>query len=119
MLCLENGESADILVDNDYCNRSIHLTYIPFSLDTIERKIASEMIINMQLSNIYKERSRIPSADLTQLPFYGSPKHVYFTEKYIQLPNLEEFFYELVKEVRTIRIKKQTYLKLVAYSRIL
>ncbi len=33
---LENGESAEILVDNDYCNRSIHLTYIPFSLDTIE-----------------------------------------------------------------------------------
>ncbi len=100
---LENGESADILVDNDYCNRRIHLTYIPFSLDTIERKIASEMIVNMQLSNMYNEESSIHTPESTQLPFYGSPKHVYFTEKYIQLPNLEEFFYELVKEVRTIR----------------
>ncbi len=74
------------------------------------------MAVNMQLSNIYNEKSRIHTLDSTQLPFYGSPKHVYYTREYIQLPNLEEFFYELVKEVRTIRIKKQTYLKLVAYS---
>ena len=113
---LENGESVDILVDNDYCNRSIHLTYIPFSLDTIEKKIALDMIVNMQLSNIYNEKGRIDTLESTQLPFYGSPKHVYFTKEYIQLPNLEEFFYELVKEVRTTRIQKQTYLKLVAYS---
>jgi hypothetical protein len=113
---LENGESAEILVDNDYCNRSIHLTYIPFALDTIEMKIALEMAVNMQISNIYNEKSRIHTLDSTQLPFYGSPKHVYYTNEYIQLPNLEEFFYELVKEVRTVKIKKQTDLKLVAYT---
>ena len=113
---LENGERADILLDNDYCNRSIQLAYIPFSLDSIEREIASEMIVNMQLSNIYHEKSIVHTPGSAQIPFYGSPKHVYFTEKYIQLPNLEEFFYELVKEVRTIRIKKQSYLKLVAFS---
>jgi len=113
---LENGESAEILVDNDYCNRSIHLTYIPFALDTIEMKIALEMAVNMQISNIYNEKSRIHTLDSTQLPFYGSPKHVYYTNEYIQLPNLEEFFYELVKEVRTVKIKKQTDLKLVVYT---
>jgi len=113
---LENGESAEILVDNDYCNRSIHFTYIPFSLDTIEMKIALEMAVNMQLSNIYNEKSSVHNPDSTQFPFYGSPKHVYYTKEYIQLPNLEEFLFELVKEVRTIRVKNQAYLKLVAYS---
>ncbi len=113
---LQNGESADILLDNDYCNRSTRLAYIPFSLDSIERNIASEMIVNMQLSNIYKDKSINHTADSSQLPFYGRPKHVYFTQKYIQLPTLEEFFYELVKEVRTVKIKKQSYLKIVAYN---
>jgi len=113
---LENGESAEILVDNDYCNRNIHLTYVPFALDTIEEKIALEMAVNMQIDNIYNEESRIHTIESTQLPFYVSPKHVYYTEEYIQLPNLEEFFYELVKEVRTIKANRQTYLKLVAYS---
>lgn len=113
---LENGERADILIDNDYCNRSIELAFIPFSLDTTEMNIALEMAVNMQLSRAYSEKNRIDTPDSTQLPFFGSPKHVYYTRAYIQLPNLEEFFFELVNEVRIIRIRKQSYLKLVAYS---
>lgn len=113
---LENEKRAQILVDNDYCNRNIQLTYIPFSLDSIEKKIALEMAVNMQLSNMYNERSSIRIPESTNLPFYGSPNHVYYTKKYIQLPNLEEFFYELVREIRTIRNKNQTELKITGYS---
>lgn len=112
---LESDENAAIVIDNDYCNRNIQLTYYPFSLDSVEQKIASEMMVNMQLNNVYKENENSSSAS-TQLPFYGSPKRVYFTEKYVQLPNLEEFIFELVNEVRTIRSKNEAYLKLSGYS---
>jgi hypothetical protein len=104
------------MVDNDYCKRSVQLKYIPFYIDPIEKEIALEMAVNAQLSNIYGEESKIHAGDSIQLPFYGVPKKVYYTREYVQLPNLEEFFYELVKEVRAYRIKKQAYLKLVAYS---
>lgn len=113
---LEDEESVEILVDNDYCNRSVQLSYIPFSLDSAEMEIALDMALNMQLSKMYNENNSIPDPDSAQLHFYAGPKHAYYTEKYIQLPNLEEFFFELVKEVRTIRIKKQAYLKILAYS---
>jgi hypothetical protein len=113
---MENGEDAEILIDNDYCNRNIQLPYFPFSLDSIEEKIALEMIVNMQLAESYTEQRIIPALDAPQLPFYGNPNHVYYTERYVQLPNLEEFFFELVKEVRTIRINKQKKLKLVNYG---
>ncbi|MEX0981501.1 MAG: hypothetical protein WD577_10260 [Bacteroidales bacterium] len=113
---LENGEKAEILVDNDYCTRSINLTYIPFSLDSIEMKIALEMAVNMQIFNLYIENSRIHTPEPKRLPFYGSQRYVYYTKEYIQLPNLEEFFYELVREVRTIRIRKKAYLKIVGNS---
>jgi len=113
---LENGESAEILVDNDYCNRRINLTYVPFSLDIIEKKIALEMVVNMQLSNMYNEESQVHIPETGQLPFYGKPTQVYYTKEYITLPNLEEFFYELVNEVRTIREEEQTYLKILRYS---
>jgi len=113
---MENGESAEIWVNSDYCNRSTQLRYIPFSLDTKERNIALEMIINMQLFNMYKEESATHGSESTQHPFYVRPAHVYDMKEYIQLPNLEEFFYEIVKEVRSVRTKEQSYLKLVAYS---
>ncbi len=113
---LENRESADILIDNDYCNRSIQLTYLPFSLDTIEKKIALEMAVNMQLSRIFSEESTMHTIESGQDPFYVRPDHIYNTETYVQLPNLEEFFFELVKEVRTVKIQGQTDLRMVAYS---
>ena len=113
---LENGESAEILIDNDYCNRSIQLGYVPFSLDSIEEEVALEMVVNMQLSNMYDDESRDLIRDSAIPPFYIGPQHVYDTRDYIQLPNLEEFFFELVKEVRTARSKNRTYLKLARYS---
>ena len=112
----ENGESAEILIDNDYCNRSIQLGYVPFSLDSLEEEIALEMAVNMQLSNMYDDETRDLIPDSAIPPFYIRPEHVYYTRDYIQLPNLGEFFYELVKEVRTVRSRNKTYLKLAGYS---
>lgn len=113
---MENGESAEIQVDSEYCNRNVHLGYIPFSLDAKEKNMALEMAINMQLFTRYADEGGILASESTQLPFYVQPTHVYDMKEYIQLPNLEEFFYEIVKEVRSVRTKEQTYLKLVAYS---
>ena len=113
---LENGETAQILVDNDFCPRGIRLPYDPFSLDSSEMKIALEMAVNMQLSNMYNEENRFTNSEAAQISFYVRPKQVYYTAEYIQLPNVEEFFHELVREVRIIEISNQTELKLVAYS---
>jgi hypothetical protein len=109
-------EPAEILIDNDYCNRSIELPYIPFSLDSAEMKSATEMAVNMQLSKLYNEQITTQEPGPTELPFYGWPKQVYYTEEYVQLPNLEEFFFELVREVRVVRVKTEAYLKVVRYS---
>lgn len=114
---LDKGERADILIDNDYCNRPINLTYVPFSLDSIEKEIALEMVVNMQLSKMYNDESKLQEPESGQVPFYGEPTHVYYTSEYITLPNLEEFFFELVNEVRAIREEQQTHLKLLRYSR--
>lgn len=113
---LENGEDADILVDSDYCNRRIQLDYIPFSLDSIEKKTALDLSVNMQLSSIYNEKRMINTLESNELPSFGKPENVYYTGDYIQIPTLEEFFFELVREVRTIRVKQETKIELAAYS---
>lgn len=113
---VENGERAEILIDNDYCNRSIQLGYVAFSLDSLEERIALEMVNNMQLSIMYHEESRIRIPESVKLPFYVSPTQGYDAGEYIQLPNLREFFFELVKEVRTVRMDKRTLLKITGYS---
>lgn len=112
----DNAEKAEILIDNDYCNRSIQLEYIPFALDESEKNLARDLVVNMQLANMYSDSTFSGIADSTKLPFYGSPILVYETKEYIKLPNLEEFFFEIVQEVRVVHDKKLSYLKLFGHS---
>jgi len=113
---LENGERAEILIDNDYCKRPVQLGYVPFSLDAVEEKTALEMLVNMQLSTMYGDEQGGPAADSAHQPFYIRPDRVYDTREYIQLPNLEEFFFFLFKEVRTVRSADRTQLKMARFS---
>jgi hypothetical protein len=113
---LENGERAEILIDNDYCKRPVQLAYVPFSLDAAEEEIALEMAVNMQLSTMYGDEEGDLPAGSADYPFYIRPDRVYDTREYIQLPNLEEFFFELVKEVRTVRSADKTHLKMARFS---
>jgi hypothetical protein len=113
---LNNGDPSDLVIDNDYCNRGIQLRYVPFSLDSLEKEIALEMAVNMQLAGVYNDERKARTTDSVPLPFYIRSDQVYYTSDYIQLPNLEEFFFELVKEVRIVRDQKTTYLKMARYG---
>lgn len=95
-----DSSSSAILIDNGFCNQPLKLPYIPFSLNENERQFVKEMVVDMQLNEKYLLKvDTIPemhSAKLETLPFYGSKKEVYFTKKYIELPNVGEFIDELV-----------------------
>jgi hypothetical protein len=44
--------------------------------------------------------------------FYGRGMHIYYTGKYIELPNLEEFFNEIVLEAKPVSNKGKTALRI-------
>lgn len=107
-----DGTVADFLIDNDYCNKKVQLDYIPFSLSDIEEETATQLAINMQLSSMYDIPAAIDKVDTNTYPFYGTPKLVYNTIEFIELPNVEEFIFEIVTEVHVLYKKRQPYLKL-------
>ncbi len=109
----KNGEKANILINSDYCNRNVHLAYIPFFLNENERTLALEMSIDMQLSEKFNNSNEDKNDTNSTIPFYGSANSVYYTAEYVDLPNLEEFFFEIIWEVRVIKRKDGSYLKLV------
>lgn len=108
-------QASEILIDNDYCNNPVSLPYIPFRLNKEEKHLIQEMVINQQLSEKYlcceDSASNSQSGHKKPLVFYGSNKKTYFASKYIELPNIEEFFIEIVSEILVVYDKGKPLLK--------
>lgn len=105
-------------IDNEYCSKPFSPGIIPFELTNNEREIAKEICINMQLNrmNLRKIKSETDFENQNNESthsFYGEPTRVIYTSKYIELPDLREFIFELVPEFLIENQKKATVLKLV------
>ena len=98
----ENKENTtlEILVDNGFCNEPVHLPYVIFSLTDNEKDLVKDLVVNMQLSNVFQNDSFPDTNNFTQQPivFFGSKCAEYFTDKYIELANFGEFIDEIVLE---------------------
>jgi len=104
-----SSNPTEILIDNGFCNKPVKLPYQAFRLTEDEIQLIKDMSINMQLSKKFlsKEDTSVNSQlkKTEPLTFYGSKKTIYYTEKYIELPNIEEFINEIVLEADLIKEK--------------
>ncbi len=103
---------SEILIDHDFCSQPVKLPYIAFSLNKDETGFVKEMVINQQLSERYlSDKDTLTGSQHTKtepLVFYGSRKSVYYTDKYIELPNIEEFVSEIIMGAIIINEKGKT-----------
>ena len=106
--------SSEILIDNGFCNKPVKLPYIAFKLNEGEIHLLKYLAIDQQLSEKFlfnkDTLSDSQHAETEPLPFYGSKKIVYYTEKYIELPNIEEFINEIIHEATIIKENGETSL---------
>jgi hypothetical protein len=96
---------TEFLIDNGFCNRPVVLPHVAFSLNEGEKHLVRDMMVNMQLNEKFSLRPdtalKLQINQHQPIPFYGSRPH-YYTKKYIELPNVEEFFIEIVPEAEVI-----------------
>jgi hypothetical protein len=97
-----SSKTYEITIDDGFCNQPVKLPYVAFSLDEHELDYSKELLINHQLSERFRSNNDLLStskyADSKAPVFYGSRKASYYTEKYIELPNIEEFINEIITE---------------------
>jgi hypothetical protein len=104
-------------IDNEYCNKLFSPGNIPFELAGIEKETAKEICINMQINNMYAKAQKAEPVFENQdksiaNSFYGKPDRLIYTQKYVKLTNILEFFFELVPEFLIEYKNKIPYLKL-------
>ncbi len=104
-------DPAEIRVDQDFDTEMIPLSAGTFRLTGREREMATRMAVRMQLSGIYHPSPEsgagetLPDTLSRGLPFYGTPVRRIEIDDYVNLPNLEEMFINLVPEVFVVRRK--------------
>jgi hypothetical protein len=111
----DTGHSA-FFIDNDFCNRPVLLPYIAFSLNEDEKNLIRDMVVTMQLNEkflLHPDTAKKLQINRHQsVAFYGSMAQTYYTKKYIELPNIEEFFIEIVLEASVVYNKGKPELKI-------
>jgi len=109
-------ESADLLIDTDFCNQAVSLAFVPFFVEEDERPWIAELARIALLQQRFTEELTHHEDSLNRLPFYGKADRVIYEKDFIELNDLEEFFYELVYEVAVRRNDGKTSLDLAAKS---
>jgi hypothetical protein len=95
------GTTPSILVDNDFCTRSVLLPSPPLLLGKDIQKTVEDMAMNCRIDELFNDPgAQKTGTDATTTSFYGSPKEVIRLDKYIDLPTLEEYFNELPSQVK-------------------
>jgi len=83
-----------------------------FDKPAINKKIVEEIMFNAQVVNVFNpapvSNTHVEIPDTTNQYFYGSPELRFKTDDYVMLSTLEEFFFELIRNV-VVKKEKDKY----------
>lgn len=103
--------SPQILIDNDFCSWSVSLPAPGFTLSDNEMGAVYKLAVNRRVSVMFRQDTAKGGflSEGDSVRFYSKSSDVFIMDKYIDLPTLEEYFYELPVNIklRKVQGKKQ------------
>ncbi len=106
--------NLELRTDKDFTSPRISFPAKPFYLDEDQRRLAREIMLNMQLDKLFSppvskvKPGYLPASENESI--HGLKVRKVLIDDYIELPNLKEVFIELFPEVQPVTRRKETYL---------
>ncbi len=100
-LIIQTSNNLELLIDRDFSQDVLKLPSYGMQLNDSLTELITEMSVNAQISQqYYPQKVMVPEVDKSEdLFFYGSPTSTIYFDDFIKLPNLEEYFVEVVPQV--------------------
>lgn len=93
--------NVQISVNNNFSNDFGHLSNVPLSIDSSFKNLLEEMMVNHQTQLIFSpHKASISELSVSSSEVFSHPEISIHLADYIDLPNLEAIFYELVPTVK-------------------
>ncbi len=115
--------NLELRIDNDFTSPRISFPAKPFYLDEDQRRLAREIMLNMQLDKLFSpsdsivEPGNLPGSENESI--HGLKVRKLLVDDYIELPNLREVFIELFPEVQPVTRGEKTYLSFRANEQMM
>lgn len=110
----KENKNPMILVDNDFSTTKVELPYVSVNLTEEAKRLYQSLAFNSQMQALYSKQvndeMKSFSSDTT---FYGKPDFVLQMNKYIAMPSIKDYIYELVPLLGVRHDGKRTTLKVL------
>ena len=88
------GKEVEVLIDQDYCTKKVHLKVPPFSVSKEEKTHLLLMAQTLQLHDSYQSIDSV--ADFIEnIPFYGHPYKSIDFDSFVELDSLSQYFTDI------------------------
>lgn len=113
----EFKDSVEVLIQNDFANGQIPFQIPPLRLKPSDKSFIEQLMIAAQISDMVNNIS-MKQIKQPQLPgtFYGEPESHVRLKDFIELPNLEEVFHEIVMNAAVRKKKNEPYFVLYEHN---
>ncbi len=100
-----NYDELELLIDRDFSQDMVQLPSYAMQMSDSLAGIINEMSVNAQIAQQYYPRTpeSPPKPEAEEFLFYGNPISIIHFDDFIQLPNLAEYFMEVVPQVSVRR----------------
>lgn len=100
-------DNLELLIDRDFSQDELQLPSFGIEPEDSLTEVITEMSLNAQISQQYYPRKVSPPEIVQgdEMFFYGFPSSTIYFDDFIKLPNLEEYFVEVVPQVAVRRTK--------------
>ncbi|MDF1576390.1 MAG: hypothetical protein P1P86_14470 [Bacteroidales bacterium] len=94
-------EEIELLIDRDFSPDVLQLPSYAMQKSDSLASLINEMSVNAQIAQQYYPRilQAPPEPEAEELLFYGNPSSIIHIDNFIKLPNLAEYFVEVVPQV--------------------
>lgn len=112
-LCTETlvDTKTNIFIDNDFCTSAVKIPTPPFHLTEMEKKIAYNMALNVQIASQFQKEIPKDSSRYANKAFYGEPQERLYLDVYIQLPTIEDYINEIIPILKIRKFQGQKNFK--------
>jgi hypothetical protein len=105
-----------IKIDDEFYPDFLKVAKEDYYPDSTLRKVIESRMINIQVNEAYSEQYKSNKSPRADLRFYGQPDKEYEFRKYVNLPKLEEFVFEIVKPAIIVKRGRLAEIKVLVES---
>ncbi len=113
----DTTENYHITIDDEFYPEFFNITKEVFSPDSTLKNIIEARMLNLQITDAYLNHQNNQNSNRSDLRFYGVPDVEYNFERYVNLPSLEEFIYEIVDNAIPKRKNNKVQIAIISEDR--